>query len=530
MRCILLDMKALITTLLVFVIQQVIAQSIPADPFATYERWYPVFQNIGASGPAFIDKTGQVKLAFDTSFTLLGDGDLESNIWDGAYMVLEKRTTETWSNEKYYLTDRHGNLKSITDVRPVAMNYDRIIVQEPNRKMALWKSDLTPLTPFKYDYIRPYSEGLASAETDNHFTLLNRQGMEVIPPTHWFTSVDSLQHSSTAYQNNASEGLSNYSENGRLGIMDTAGRNLTPALFDYLYAFHNGLACASINKMEGYVDKTGKFIIGPAAEGKYYGDFSNGLVAAKNEDKTYSYINTRGQIALPGKYVYAGAFNHGYAVVSNNPGERNNKKQIIDIHGKVVYEGYFVDAWFRDDVVVFTTERRFTAYDIYSNNYYYTDYHFHTLWQPLCSQKVITNLTTAKGCDLSMIKWAYMGSSLDKKFTIAELIPFLNSINPVKLRLELQGNAIQLPASVTRMSNLEELDVSYCNLIALPAAIGNLAKLKKLKFDYTNIKHLPESLYQLKHLESISVKHTQLSLSDIVTFQQHMPDVKITFK
>ncbi|WP_198315703.1 WG repeat-containing protein [Chitinophaga tropicalis] len=491
------------------------------------ERWYPGFTGLRATKPVFFDKTGQVKLSFDSSFTLL-EGALGENVFYGEYMVLEKKQAKE-TDTLYYITDRKGNLKGVPPgIRFLEITANRIIAQK-DRKFGLIRMDLSCLTPFKYSFIRPFSEGLAVAEADAFFTLLDTAGHETIPFDHRMSSMgNDSRYDVKAYQNNVSEGYSNYSENGLLGIMDKNGKTITPARFDYLYQFCNGRAYASRKDSSGYVNTRGEFVIGPAPKDKYYGNFSGGLVRMKNNDGTYCYIDTTGKVVLPGKLLGAGDFNHGYAVVTIE-GRPAGKKQIIDTKGKVIYEGEFENAWFMEDVVVITYESRFAGFDVTSNNYSYLDYNFHTVWQPPCSAKIINRLPVLNACDYKEVKVAYLGS-YERRFTLSELMPFLKKANPEELHLQVTDKNFKLPSSITKMKNLKELQVSFCELSEIPEDIGNLTSLEELDFDYTSIRHIPKSMYKLKNLKKISLKSTQLPLDEIITLKKEMPGVKVVFK
>jgi hypothetical protein len=483
-----------------------------------YEHWYPAYNAIGATKPLFIDKAGQVKLSFDSSYTLL-DRSMDENIFYGEYMVVKKKDARE-PDTTFYITDRKGHLKGVPpELYIMDISADRLIV-EKDRKYCLARMDLTPLTPFKYTRIRTFSEGLATAELDDYFTLLDTAGHETIPFNHRITSL-----SATAYWNNVSEGYSNYTENGLMGIMDKNGNSITPGRFTFLYPFYNGRAYASLKDSSGYVNTRGEFVIGPAPNEKYYGNFSSGLVRMKNEDRTYSYIDTTGKVVLPGKYREANDFSHGFAVVSVTGG----KKQIINTKGEVLYEGVFVDAWFMDEVIVITFESRFAAFDVNSNNYKYLDYNFHPIWQPSCDAKIVTRLEVLKDCDFRAIKVAHLGS-YDHKFSLDDIMPFLKVANPEELHLQLTDKDFKLPAVITRMTNLKELSVNFCDLTEIPEDIGKLTNLEELDFDYTKIGHIPKSIYKLKNLKKISLKNTNLSLDEVITLKKEMPGVKVIIK
>lgn len=137
--------------LLLFMIQQsvlpktAVAQSTAAQ---TYETWYPVQLSPYYARPAFIDKKGKVKLSFDSSYTLLGSS-LSSYIFDGQYTVLAKFPPAEGEPATYFTTDRKGKLKAFpSNVFPVAISKDHMVVHDQYGKFAIWRTDLTPVTAF----------------------------------------------------------------------------------------------------------------------------------------------------------------------------------------------------------------------------------------------------------------------------------------------------------------------------------------------------------------------------------------------
>lgn len=96
------------------------------------------------------------------------------------------------------------------------------------------------------------------------------------------------------------------------------------------YGSNNLAAAKSNNKLYGYVDLDGVFVIAP--QYVYAGKFaSNGLapVAIKNDkdELKYGYINAEGTLAIPCEFDYAATFHdNGYAVVGV-------EKEITDEYG-----------------------------------------------------------------------------------------------------------------------------------------------------------------------------------------------------
>ena len=61
----------------------------------------------------------------------------------------------------------------------------------------------------------------------------------------------------------------------------------------------------------------------------------------------------------------------------------------------------------------------------------------------------------------------------------------------------------RLPKALSKLENLEDLDIKYNNLSTLPSWIGELSSLKKLDCKRNDLNELPDSLSQLTNLTYI---------------------------
>ncbi len=68
------------------------------------------------------------------------------------------------------------------------------------------------------------------------------------------------------------------------------------------------------------------------------------------------------------------------------------------------------------------------------------------------------------------------------------------------------GNIDELPQDITRLLNLEVLDLSFNEIEDLPNEIGNLRSLKKLNLLKNNILKLPPGIANCKNLEKLSLR------------------------
>lgn len=169
------------------------------------------------------------------------------------------------------------------------------------------------------------------------------------------------------------EGLAAARLNGKEGFIDKTGKTVIP--FQYLWAgdFHEGLAKVNVGgKIDseeptggkwGYIDKTGKMVIEPKFASVE--DFSQGFAVVKTFDQVrpYAYINSKGNFAFPVRFDSCFSFTDdwtmgnidGQAVVLDKKGNINPQK--IKVPAGVAESG------FHDGLALFSAADPTLAYD-----------------------------------------------------------------------------------------------------------------------------------------------------------------------
>lgn len=131
----------------------------------------------------------------------------------------------------------------------------------------------------------------------------------------------------------------------RAGYVDQAGEwriRLDPRIEGG--PFSNGLAMVRIwdedagGDRGGYIDMGGKFVVEPRF--RYAGRFSNGLACVQREDKTWIYIDRRGEQAFLGEFDMARTFHDRRAAV-----RVEGKWGYINTEGKMVVEPQYDSAY-----------------------------------------------------------------------------------------------------------------------------------------------------------------------------------------
>lgn len=162
-------------------------------------------------------------------------------------------------------------------------------------------------------------------------------------------------------------GLYSVSGEDGCGLIDTAGKEIVPAKFDYMYLLSGGVIAVCANGFWGLIDIKGNVISEPVFDsvsgfyegiskvykdekvgfintaGRYIGDifwldaqdFSDSLAAVMNQDGLWGYIDTKGDTVIACQYENVSSFNNGYALILEN-----DTVYIIDKSGnKVVRNG-----------------------------------------------------------------------------------------------------------------------------------------------------------------------------------------------
>lgn len=115
---------------------------------------------------------------------------------------------------------------------------------------------------------------------------------------------------------------------GKCGLMDTAGRLLTPAIYDRIRISNDTLFIVQQNGKEGLLNQQGKTVLPPTYD--YIGFFSHGKAVVSN-DRKFGYIDVTGKLYIPLVYDLAFDYYNGFFHVksSNTFGLLNAKGDTV---------------------------------------------------------------------------------------------------------------------------------------------------------------------------------------------------------
>ena len=132
-----------------------------------------------------------------------------------------------------------------------------------------------------------------------------------------------------------SEGMARVEAGDKWGFVDEKGKLVIAPQFDAAHDFSEGLAGVKVGKNWGFIDKTGKMVIASKFFDDYYGidafyNFHDGMAIVKLRDEgdyRNGYINKKGEVVVEVGSSSPGNFSDGIAISDN---------KIIDKSGKVL--------------------------------------------------------------------------------------------------------------------------------------------------------------------------------------------------
>ena len=158
--------------------------------------------------------------------------------------------------------------------------------------------------------------------TDGKYGFIDKTGKVVIEPQY-------------DYVEPFSEGMARVEVGDKWGFVDEKGKLVIAPQFDAAHDFSEGLAGVKVGKNWGFIDKTGKMVIPSKFYDDYYGintfyNFHDGMAIVKLRDEgdyRNGYINKKGEIVVEVGSSSPGNFSDGIAISDN---------KIIDKSGKVL--------------------------------------------------------------------------------------------------------------------------------------------------------------------------------------------------
>ncbi|HEY6143596.1 MAG TPA: WG repeat-containing protein [Flavobacterium sp.] len=192
------------------------------------------------------------------------------------------------------------------------------------------------ITPFKYDIVRSFSNGLALvgkiSDYDHYkYGCINTQGKEVIPIKYneeIYFRENGLARVVVESERSLDHGFIKFIK--KYGFIDRTGKEIIPIIYEDIdYEIKGNLIKVKLNDKYGFIDLKGNDVI--AIKYDYVKDFSNGLVVVETDQK-YGVIDSTGKLIVPMKYKHITDFDkNGISRVKDS-----SKIGYIDNSGKEV--------------------------------------------------------------------------------------------------------------------------------------------------------------------------------------------------
>jgi hypothetical protein len=175
-----------------------------------------------------------------------------------------------------------------------------------------------------FESARSFSGGIAAVRINNKWGFLNLEGELVIEPQ--FYAVDAFN-----------DGICKVAdEQNTWFYIDTTGKKIGKRSFFNATSFDSGLAAVALPGMEKnstywkYINENVEFAFDKEFE--HAEKFSEGMAAVQINGK-YGFIDTKGELVIENKYIYAFPFRNGASVVYDE-----NGKYYINKKGEVIYK------------------------------------------------------------------------------------------------------------------------------------------------------------------------------------------------
>lgn len=123
------------------------------------------------------------------------------------------------------------------------------------------------------------------------------------------------------------EGVVNWE--GKCGFVDKEGKLVIPCIYDQVFGFSEGLACAYKNDKAGFIDTQGEVVIDFSWVGG--SAFFEGLCRVY-DGKNYGFIDKQGKLVGECIWMDADFYDDGYAIVKGS----NGRYGFIDKTGELV--------------------------------------------------------------------------------------------------------------------------------------------------------------------------------------------------
>ena len=201
------------------------------------------------------------------------------------------------------------------------------------------------IIPFSYSSLTDFIQGRAIAEVEGKLGIIDRNNRVIFPFE--FEDLGDL-----------SSELIYFSKGFRYGYADIYGKTKIVENFDEAYSFSNGRAMVEIGNYQAMIDVNGNYIFQPTFEG--LAQISDSLYSFEKDEKK-GIISISGKIISEAKYDDIGLFNDDLAFVINNDTLQyiNRKGDVVISRGFKTYPNFELKGEFKNGAAVVSKKEKY---------------------------------------------------------------------------------------------------------------------------------------------------------------------------
>lgn len=277
-----------------------------------FSEGYAAVKN-GTKGWGFVDTKG--KVIVEPSYKEVGDFS-DGLVWGGgtwSYDYLDTTGQKVLSVDYDYMISDHLHLSwrdfssGLVLMSDGYMSFFSVVVRE--RLRFVNKDGEVVINPNEngYEIYGGFHDGLALVKKDGKYGYINTKGKLVIDAVYDYAEDFS--------EGRAIVGNSGYGASGdhvQYGVIDKNGKTIVKLKYDAIGNFSEGMAWVEKDGKYGYVNKNGKVVVKVKYDSA--SDFSDSMGKVGKNGK-YGYVNKKGTVVikLSTKYVNTSDFSNGLA-------------------------------------------------------------------------------------------------------------------------------------------------------------------------------------------------------------------------
>ncbi len=201
-----------------------------------YDKGYFRFNKDGKMG--LLDRSGNVIIAPQYDYLF----DIENG-----YVRVEQ-------DQKYGVLDLDGNVVIDIKYDNLKAYSDGYFVYQKDGKYGYITAQKQEIALPQYDYLSSFCKGVAVFKKGERYGMLNKQLDEIIERD--YQALQDFYHSD----------ITTYQKDGKIGLIDNAGNEITAPLYDNIYisdfiSHFKGIIMATLNGKAGIIDQSGKVTV-----------------------------------------------------------------------------------------------------------------------------------------------------------------------------------------------------------------------------------------------------------------------------